>query len=328
MAYRGGGGGVINRARGDNWDAPGTTPSLVPALRRESTDDPPPEIYPHRCPEIDCVRHLLPPKLLARAESQAEAVGVNADHVLIASGILSEEAYVATLATSLGIPFEPLFNIPREQCSLSDDRLSEAANTGMLPLLGANGVKIVVAPRLVDSRRLVSVATSGVDVARRIQLTSTARLHDFVTRHTAQEIERRAIDDLRHCAPDLSAGVRMLPRLRVSACVAVMALAAIAMSNAAIPIFETALAAIFLAWTGLRAVGLLSKDLLQRQPRTFADEALPTYSIVVALYREAAAIPGLVEALRNLNYPGIMAQTPQAGRRWRSYVAVPNDLGG
>ena len=246
---------------------------------------------------------MLPPSLLARAEARAETIGVDADHVLITSGMLSEEAYVAALATSLGMAFEPLFNIPREHCPLSDDILIDAANTGMLPLLDTNGVKIVVAPRLVDSRRLIAVATSGANIARCIRLTSTARLHDFVTRHTTQEIERRAIDDLRRWAPDLSAGVRMLPRLRVSACVAAIALAAVAISNAALPVVEMALATIFLAWTGLRAVGLLSKDLLQRRPRTFADEELPTYSIVIALYREAAAIPGLVEALRSLHYP-------------------------
>ena len=44
-----------------------------------------------------------------------------------------------------------------------DDQLIEAANTGMLPLSDRNGVKFVVAPRLVDSRRLVAVATSGAE---------------------------------------------------------------------------------------------------------------------------------------------------------------------
>lgn len=301
MAYRGGGGGVIDRARGDNWDATAAIPSLVPALPREFNDDRPPEIYPHRCPEIDCVRHLLPPKLLATAETQAEAVGVGADHVLITSGILSEEAYVAALATSLGVPFEPLFNTPRGQCPLPDDRLSDAANTGMLPLLDAHGVKIVVAPRLVDSRRLVSVVKSGAEVGRRIHLTSTARLHDFVTQHTAREIERRAIDDLRRWAPDLSAGVRALPRLRMLICVALIALAS--MSSLAMSIVEIVLGSIFLAWTGLRVFGLLSGRLLRRRTNTFSDEELPTYSIVIALYKEAAALPGLVTALRELNYP-------------------------
>jgi cellulose synthase/poly-beta-1,6-N-acetylglucosamine synthase-like glycosyltransferase len=301
MAYRSGArGGVIDRAGLDSWDAPAAIPSLVPALPRERTA---PSEISYRCPEINCVRHLLPPKLLARAEAHAEAIGVTADHVLITSGIISEEAYVAALATSLGIAFEPLFNIPREQCPQPDEILSDVANTGMLPLLGADGVKIVVAPRLVDSRRLISVVTSGADIARCIRLTSTARLHDFVTRHTTQEIERRAIDDLRRWAPDLSAGVRALPRLWTLACVIAIALASILIPSMAIPAVETGLAAIFLAWTGLRLFGLWSRNLLRTQPRTLADEELPTYSILIALYREAAAVPGLAKALGRLNYP-------------------------
>jgi cellulose synthase/poly-beta-1,6-N-acetylglucosamine synthase-like glycosyltransferase len=302
MAYRNGGGTVIDRAGWNKWEAPVGVPSLVPALSRESIDDRP-EIYPHRCPEIDCVRHLLPPKLLARAESHAAAIGVTADHVLMTWGVLSEEAYAAALATHLGIAFEPLFNTPRHQCTLSDDHLSEAANTGMLPILDTDGVKIVVAPRLVDSRRLVAVATSGASIARCIRITSTTRLHDFVTRHSTHEIERRAIDDLRCWAPDLSAGIRALPRLRILACAALGALASLSTPGLAIPAVEAVLTIVFLAWTGLRLFGLWSRDLLRRQPHTFADDGLPTYSIVVALYREATAVPGLVAALRELNYP-------------------------
>ena len=67
-----------------------------------------------RCPEIDCVRHLLPRPTLALAELRAAETGVGADRVLIADGLISEETYVAALAASLGIAFEPLINRPRD----------------------------------------------------------------------------------------------------------------------------------------------------------------------------------------------------------------------
>ena len=151
--------------------------------------------------------------------------------------------------------------------------LIEAANTGMLPLSDRNGVKFVVAPRLVDSRRLVAVATSGTDMARRIRLTSTARLHDFVARHSAQEIERRAVDDaaqpsIPNCRPASAvraatviaglSGAR--PRWRRLPCPARRMTAA-----------ELMLGAVFLAWTGLRLLGLLSERFVRRRPRTFSD---------------------------------------------------------
>ena len=137
--------------------------SRVPARSRIL---PPPAGQLPRCPEIDCVRHLLPPSVAAIAELRAAEVGVGADRVLITWGVISEETYVAALAASLGMAFEPLFNTPREHCPLPDEQLIEAANTGMLPLSDRNGVKIVVAPRLVDSRRLVAVATSGAEHGR------------------------------------------------------------------------------------------------------------------------------------------------------------------
>ena len=121
----------------------------------------------------------MPPSVAAIAELRAAEAGVGADRVLITWGVISEETYVAALAASLGMVFEPLFNTSREHCPLPDEQLIEAANTGMLPLSDRNGVKFVVAPRLVlrtrgerprgsssptsvmKSRRLMSAPTLG-----------------------------------------------------------------------------------------------------------------------------------------------------------------------
>jgi cellulose synthase/poly-beta-1,6-N-acetylglucosamine synthase-like glycosyltransferase len=66
---------------------------------------------------------------------------------------------------------------------------------------------------------------------------------------------------------------------------------------------ELTLGFIFLAWTGLRFLGMQSIPLVRLRRRTFSDRGLPTYTVIVALYREAAAIKGLVAALRGLDYP-------------------------
>jgi hypothetical protein len=316
MAYWNAGGAAIDRPEEADWNAPFAFPSLVPAFPQDQPDLPP---HPRpatpslpRCPEIDCVRHLLPPSVIAIAELRAAEAGVGADRVLITWGLVSEETYVAALTASLGVEFEPLFNIPREQCPLSEEQLIEAANTGMLPLSDRNGVKIVVVPGLVDSRRLVAVARSGGELASRLRVTSATRLRDFVGRHSAHEIQRRAVDELRSRHRDLSAGVGR-PRRKVAlAYLALAALTAFAAPSVALAAAELFLGAVFLAWTALRLFGLFSERFMRRQPRTFSDGWLPTYSIVIALYREAAAVPDLVTALRSLNYPGIMAQTPQA----------------
>jgi hypothetical protein len=122
MAYWSGDGAVDDRAHARDWNTPAAIPSLVPAFpgqdREASHHRPEPSRF-SRCPEIDCVRHLIPPRLAEIAELRAAEADVGADLVLITWGVISE-----------------------------------GANTGMLPLSDRGGIKFVVAPRLVDSRRI------------------------------------------------------------------------------------------------------------------------------------------------------------------------------
>lgn len=55
----------------------------------------------------------------------------------------------------------------------------------------------------------------------------------------------------------------------------------------------------------------------QLQPvlsRLAEPETWPTYTILCPLYREANVAPDLVAAISEIDYPGIMAQTPPANR--------------
>jgi cellulose synthase/poly-beta-1,6-N-acetylglucosamine synthase-like glycosyltransferase len=259
-----------------------------------------------RCPEIDCIRHLLPPGELALAELRAIEAGIGADRILIAEGAISEETYAIALAAWLDLAFEPLGDRPRHACPVSDARLVEAAITGLLPLLIGDHLEFVVAPRLVDSRRLVKAVQASTEMAGRIRLTSSSRLREFVARHGAGEIEHCAAEALRSARPEFSAGSDRARRPLVPilpAAAAVAALFGAAAPDVALMAAEASLALVFLAWTGLRVFGLLSERLVRRRPHAVADEWLPIYTIVVALYREAAAVEGLVAALRALNYP-------------------------
>jgi len=82
-------------------------------------------------------------------------------------------------------------------------------------------------------------------------------------------------------------------------------------SAPAIEALATLLRTVFLGAAGLR---LLSVAFARRTPRSStrsADQELPIYTIICALYREANVVDGLVAAIRSLDYPGIMAQKPQ-----------------
>jgi hypothetical protein len=65
------------------------------------------------------------------------------------------------------------------------------------------------------------------------------------------------------------------------------------------------LAALFLAWLGLRLTGAFVDSTACDPVRRLPDESLPVYTIISALYREAASVDGLLTAIERLDYPGI-----------------------
>jgi glycosyltransferase XagB len=255
------------------------------------------------CPELDCVRHRLPPEVIAAAERRALALGVGADRVLIAARAITEDAYVVALAAALRVAYEPLEQIPRTTCPLPDARLMDADTTGLLPLRIGGKIVWVVAPRALAARRLSALIGAHPKLAARIRLTSARHLRRFVIRNGAQALGHRAADALRTRHPEFSAascGLRY--RLPWLAAAAALIGGATAFPDAAARIVSVALASVFLAWTGLRVLGAASAWQRWRTARLRPNE-LPVYTIIVALYDEAAAAPGLVAALRRLDYP-------------------------
>ena len=229
---------------------------------------------------------------------------MGADHVLVAHRLIAEETYVTELASALGVAFEPLDDITREACPLTDQRLLEAATSGLLPLRIGDGVAIVVAPLLADSRRLVETAVSGSDLAKRIRLTTRARFRVFIERHGAAEIGRLAVDELRQRHAALSAKLSFGRSLALLAAAAGFAgLGAMLAPDITAIILEFGLSTIFLTWTGLRLAGILSHQAVNQKPKPHPDRLLPIYTVVIALYREADAVKDLVASLRKINYP-------------------------
>ena len=253
-----------------------------------------------RCPELDCLRGRVPPGLLATAEQRALALNIGADQVLVTSGHLSEDDYVRALAGWLQVPFERL-DVPRAACPLPDDRLLEAAKAGLLPLRVADTFVYVVAPQILGARHLV---TGAHPLPKdRFRLTSPQRLRRFALKHGAAALGERASEALRQERPELSAA-RCPPRIRAAWLGSIAAAAAVSMVflDLAWALVSAALALIFLAWAALRVIGAVTRWRSWRTLRLRTDD-LPIYTIVVALYDEASAVPGLVAALRELDYP-------------------------
>jgi glycosyltransferase XagB len=247
------------------------------------------------------VRHRLPPGVIAAAEQRALALGVGADRVLITQRAITEDAYVVALAAALRIPYECLEHVPRSACPLTDAQLVDTDKNGVLPLTIDGEVICVVAPQGLTARQLV---TGPHPIApERIRLTSARRLRQFVLRHGTAELAQRAADGLRTAQPELSAAAHGRgPNIGWVIAAAVLASVTMAFPRGVAVAISTALALTFLAWTALRMLGAATAWQRWRPARLPASE-LPLYTIIVALYDEAAAARALVAALRRLDYP-------------------------
>ena len=257
------------------------------------------------CPELDCVRGLLPAKILMAAEQRSARIGMGADRVLIAAGRLDEASYLRSLAASLQIPFSGLATLRRSDCPLSDESLIESPVAGLLPVSCGNVVNYVIAPRGLDARRLVQFVNAKPEVRSRICLTTSEHLTRFVMSAAADALGVRAAHSLRHIRADLSAATAN-PRARrwfAVSCVQFLGLAAALDFEAVVAAASVLFSALFFAWTGLRLLGAASLPYPGRRASPRPQRELPLYTIIVALHDEARAVPGLIGALRRLDYP-------------------------
>ncbi|MFY9829291.1 MAG: glycosyltransferase family 2 protein [Rhodoplanes sp.] len=255
-------------------------------------------------PELDCVRDRLPLTTIAAAERRALVVGVTADRVLITSGLLTEEVYVRALAQSLGLAFEPLETPERTACPISDERLIEARAAGLLPLTENDELTLVVAPRGVAARRLYTIISGAPELRRRIRLTSSERLAGFVYRNGGVALGERAAFGLSTSRSLFSAAPREKTWLLTPLFAMAAALGAVVLApNLVATGFSVAFSLVFFAWIGLRLIGLFAAakppQPLPRRP----DASLPIYTVIVALYREVAAIEQLIACLNALDWP-------------------------
>ena len=257
------------------------------------------------CPELDCLRPLLDADVLSAAQQRATALSVGADRVLIASGALSEEAYLRALAQWLGVAFEPLDGVARALCPVNDERLIESAAAGMLPLAIGDDLCLVVAPRGTAARRIIGMIEANPAQARRFRFTSAERLNRFMLRCAGQTLADHASERLKQTWPMLSAASsRWLGNIVRVMIIALLSLASAVLAPAAAMLtFEVALASVFMAWLGLRLAGVLVNPPAPNPSPRLSDDALPVYTVIAALYREAASVDGLLSAIERIDYP-------------------------
>jgi cellulose synthase/poly-beta-1,6-N-acetylglucosamine synthase-like glycosyltransferase len=274
--------------------------------------------------ELDCLRGVLAPGLLAAAERRSRQLNIGADQVLIRCGVIDEADYLARLSLHLGIPHEPRLDVSRADIQLSDTQMTYAAHHGVLRFRSHGQLLLAFAPRNFTARRLCDHIAGGGAFADHIRLIPNGQFNDLLIAGAAMPLARAAADGLGRRMPAMSAGpfAKPHPRWRrrlAHGCGTGVLAAALCLPPAfAIDAWAGLLAAWFLGFAALRLGGaLVPAPSLPRASR-IGDHDLPAYTVIAALYREASSIAPLVAAIEALDYPREKLQVILA--------VEPNDL--
>ena len=248
---------------------------------------------------------LLTTDDLEEAARTARDLGVSIRKVLIGEGRLRAEDYVAALASSLGIAF---MADPAAAGLLAGDdpnNLQQAWAEGMVD--GHNTVVLdatLIAPS--DLPHLAHrLSARGLDV----RLSTPAGLRACTLASAGPALLRHAVLGVARSDPDASAraGSWLWQALALAA-IAGAFIGLVVIGGLSAQWLLTLLGALpFVLTVALRTAALLMHQLPPKPRLSPApvgeDRALPTYTLLVPLFREAKVLPDLVNALRQLDYP-------------------------
>jgi len=276
---------------------------------RSQNDNQPGHPEPGPAVELDCLRHVLAPALLAAAEQRSESVGIGADRVLIQWGLIDEGAYLDHLAAHTGLDIEPLENISRADCPLPDGHLHLSARHGIMPIRQRGELVYVSAPHGYTARRIVRLIRQYPALRQRIRLASATDFNAFLEYHSGNLLADTAAGGLAVRFPDLSAAPMPASRgrlFRYSRHILRLATLVVPFTLAPLLLFDLCgliLAIWFLLFTSLRLAGCFSPPKHRPRLPRLHDRQLPIYTVVAALYREASSVAPLMQYIDALDYP-------------------------
>ena len=237
--------------------------------------------------------------LLRQAAALAEASGTDAATALLRAGLMDEEPYYRALARALEAAYLD-GPIPLGMGARFPDSLS----LGMAPLVSGASAPAVLAPR---GRQIAELLAGRSPRGRMPAVTSPTRLRAALFAAVPQAIADYAADELEAKAPDRAFGSRPLgPALlliALVACSGILVFAALPPALAQVAVVSAQ--SLFLAMATFRVAALFVRASTAPPPAAspLSDRDLPTYTVLVALYREARVVPRLVSALARFDYP-------------------------
>jgi hypothetical protein len=276
-------------------DARSRRPQFPPAEARRPAV-PPPRAIPVEIAFLE--DYGVPREALHYAAGLARRQGVSADAVLLAEGVVAEEIFYRALADHLGVQFlDGEFDVAPGGVS--------TAGQGYVRLReGSESPRWLFAPSGAQIFRLMSVARAAKGRPR-FAVTTPSRFVEALRRATAGDVVRAAAHSAERVDPDLC--------VRGSFGRAPLAVATLALALAIGTLFSSheaasttaafVFAGAFLASVLLRLLACASSFVPEPDADPLDDARLPVFTVVVALYKEAAVARQLARALDRFDYP-------------------------
>lgn len=264
-------------------------------------------VPPHLMAEAQLFRRLgLSKPLISRMLVRANEHGTTLEAELLASGAVAEETYYEALAEILGVPFlrrldpDAVEDLPGADSQLIEPTIVRLRHPNSAPTTA-----------IVPSLRRLEFLHSQLSVSPRLRTmmasTTPTALRAALWQAGRQRRLRETVDQLSGDTPEASARITLWGRQGFYTGATLTILVALGASEpmAALLVLHIVLTLFFLASFLIRLVSLVAKR--HGRGRSLAPPPVtgrrPVYSVFVALYREAAVVPQLVETLNRLAWP-------------------------
>ena len=236
----------------------------------------------------------VPDHVLRGAVARAARSGVSPEQALLSEGGVTEESYYRAMARWLGLPFQAEAFEPG-----AGARYPESILTGLAP--GPDGAWIA-APA---GARIAATAAFRRRSNLHLTIATPTTLRRSVERACAREAAGAASEGLANIdAQATSRTGASLSQTAVAGLGALVVALALAPVGAAQTVAAAAVGALVAACIALRALATCASLPRAAQPApALADRDLPVYTVLIALYREAAVAAKLTRALNALDYP-------------------------
>lgn len=244
--------------------------------------------------------HGVPLVLLQYGAARARLQGATADAVLIAERLVSEDVFYQALAAELNVAY---VDAPHDLEPSADIAADAARGYARLPR-NSRGLNWLFAPRGAEIGRLVGVTRSARGRPL-FALTAPSLFEEALRRASAAQLARYAAHAVERVDPDCC----VRPALRREALAKALFVSIILSMALLSPLEEIsrpaaiALAIVFLLGILLRIFASFASFRKTGTAPELDDKDLPVYSIVVALYKEAAVARQLSDAIERLDYP-------------------------